>query len=69
MGWEGLKVFHYNLQTDVRPGLGTQQAMTADMGEMAIHYTKSSWTFFCYGTLCAKESEINIRYFFAFSLG
>ena len=46
MGWEGLKVFHYKLPTDVRQGLGTQQAMTADMGEMAIHYTKIYWTSF-----------------------
>ena len=27
---EGLKVFHYKLQTDARPGLGTQQATTAE---------------------------------------
>ena len=30
MGWEWLKVFHFNLPTDVRPGLETQQAMTVE---------------------------------------
>ena len=40
MGREGLKVFHYNLPTDVRPGLETQQALTVDMGLMAVHDTR-----------------------------
>ena len=42
MGREGLKLFHYNLPTDVRPGLGTQQAPTVDMALMAVYYTEHS---------------------------
>ena len=36
MGWEGLKLFHYKLLTDVRPGLGIQQALAVEMGLMAV---------------------------------